>query len=63
MRAENGKLESNIVQFFSEAELDELKRRFDVHDGDVLIMVADPPTALSPPRWGSCVCIWPTVWD
>ncbi|HNQ64412.1 MAG TPA: aspartate--tRNA ligase [Smithella sp.] len=42
MRAENGKLESNIVQFFSEAELDELKRRFDVHDGDVLIMVADP---------------------
>ena len=42
MRAENGKLESNIVQFFSEAELDELKRRFDVHEGDVLIMVADP---------------------
>lgn len=42
MRAENGKLESNIVQFFSTAELDELKRRFDVHDGDVLIMVADP---------------------
>ena len=42
MRAENGKLESNIVQFFSEAELDELKRRFDVHDDDVLIMVADP---------------------
>jgi aspartyl-tRNA synthetase len=42
MRAENGKLESNIVQFFSEAELTELKRRFDVRDGDVLIMVADP---------------------
>ncbi len=42
LRAENGHLESNKVQFFSEAELDELKRRFDVHDGDVLIMVADP---------------------
>ena len=46
MRAENGKLESNIVQFFSEAELSELKRRFDVHDGDVLIMVADPSSVL-----------------
>jgi len=45
MRAENGRLESNIVQFFSEAELGELKRRFDVHDGDVLIMVADPSYA------------------
>lgn len=46
MRAEKGKLESNIVQFFSEAELNELKRRFDVHDGDVLIMVADPSAAI-----------------
>jgi len=46
MRAENGKLESNIVQFFSEAELNELKRRFDMHNGDVLIMVADPSSAL-----------------
>lgn len=42
MRAENGRLESNIVQFFTETELDELRRRFDVTDGDVLIMVADP---------------------
>ena len=41
MRAENGKLESNIVQFFSEQELDELRRRFKVEDGDVLIMIAD----------------------
>ncbi|ESP62782.1 Aspartyl-tRNA synthetase [Smithella sp. ME-1] len=46
MRAEKGKLESNIVQFFSEAELNELNRRFDVHDGDVLIMVADPSAAI-----------------
>ncbi|HRR34154.1 MAG TPA: aspartate--tRNA ligase [Kiritimatiellia bacterium] len=42
MRAENGALESNIVQFFSAQELDELRRRFEVEDGDVLIMVADP---------------------
>ncbi len=42
MRAEEGRLESNIVQFFSEAELNGLKKRFNVEDGDVLIMVADP---------------------
>jgi len=41
MRAEGGKLESNIVQFFSADELDELKKRFAVEDGDVLIMIAD----------------------
>ncbi len=42
MRAEGGKLESNIVQFFSHEEQDELKRRFQVEDNDVLIMIADP---------------------
>ena len=42
MRAENGALESNIVQFFSAQELEELRQRFAVEDGDVLIMVADP---------------------
>ena len=41
MRAENGKLESNIVQFFNSGELEELWKRFDVTDGDVLIMIAD----------------------
>ncbi len=41
MRAENGELESNIVQFFSREELGGLKQRFGVEDGDVLIMVAD----------------------
>jgi len=46
MRAEGGKLESNIVQFFSAAELNELKKRFEVQDGDVLIMVADPSYAI-----------------
>jgi aspartyl-tRNA synthetase len=42
MRAEGGRLESNIVQFFSVKEQEELKRRFDVEDGDVLILIADP---------------------
>lgn len=42
MRAEGGALESNIVQYFSERELAELRERFGVEDGDVLIMVADP---------------------
>jgi len=42
MRAEGGRLESNIVQFFSETELAGLQKRFDLQDGDVLIMVADP---------------------
>ncbi len=46
MRAEGGKLESNIVQFFSAAELNELKKRFEVQDGDVLIMVADSSYAI-----------------
>ena len=42
MRAEGGRLESNIVQFFSNKELEGLKQRFAVEDGDVIIMVADP---------------------
>lgn len=46
MRAEDGKLESNIVQFFSSRELEELRQRFDVTDGDVLIMIADPSYAV-----------------
>ncbi|MDD5495238.1 MAG: aspartate--tRNA ligase [Dehalococcoidia bacterium] len=46
MRAENGKLESNIVQFFSSQELEELRKRFGVADGDVLIMIADPSYAV-----------------
>jgi len=41
MKLLNGRLQSNIVQFFSEAEQDGLKKRFDARDGDVLIMVAD----------------------
>jgi aspartyl-tRNA synthetase len=46
MRAEHGKLESNIVQFFSSQELEELREKFDVADGDVLIMIADPSYAI-----------------
>ncbi len=45
MRAEHGRLESNIVQFMSPAEQEELRRRFEVADGDVLIMIADPSYA------------------
>ena len=41
MKATGGKLESNVVQFFSESEQDRLKERFQLTDGDVLIMVAD----------------------
>jgi aspartyl-tRNA synthetase len=42
MRVEGGRFESNIVQYFSPAELDGLRQRFGAADGDVLIMVADP---------------------
>jgi aspartyl-tRNA synthetase len=46
MRAEGGKLESNIVQFFSSREQADLREKFDVADGDVLIMIADPSSAI-----------------
>jgi aspartyl-tRNA synthetase len=46
MRAEHGRLESNIVQFFSTQELEELQKRFDVAEGDVLIMIADTSYAI-----------------
>ncbi len=41
MKLLNGRLQSNIVQFFSEEEQNGLKERFNAKDGDVLIMVAD----------------------
>jgi len=41
MKVVNGGLESNIVQFFRKTEQDGLRKRFNAHDGDVLIMVAD----------------------
>jgi aspartyl-tRNA synthetase len=41
MKVANGRLESNIVQFFSETEQGNLRDRFGTGDGDVLIMIAD----------------------
>jgi aspartyl-tRNA synthetase len=42
MKVADGRLESNIVQFFSETEQERLKDRFHAQDGDVLILIADP---------------------
>ncbi|OPL12793.1 MAG: aspartyl-tRNA amidotransferase [delta proteobacterium MLS_D] len=42
MRVTDGKLDSNIVQFFSDKEREEIMRRFDARDGDVIVMIADP---------------------
>jgi aspartyl-tRNA synthetase len=42
MKVTDGKLDSNIVQFFGENEQRGLLDRFDGQEGDVLIMVADP---------------------
>jgi aspartyl-tRNA synthetase len=41
MKVADGRLESNIVQFFSEIEQGHLKDRFHADDGDLLIMIAD----------------------
>jgi aspartyl-tRNA synthetase len=41
MRAEGGNFDSNIVQYFSQEEQAALRKKFDVADGDVLIMIAD----------------------
>ncbi|MBN1829695.1 MAG: aspartate--tRNA ligase [Deltaproteobacteria bacterium] len=41
VRVADGRLESNIVQFFNEAEQQAIKERFQGEDGDVLIMIAD----------------------
>jgi len=42
MKVAKGRLDSNIVQFFSETEQHRIKDRFYADDGDVLIMIADP---------------------
>ena len=41
MKLIDGKLESNIVQFFSEDEQQQLIDRLGAQDGDVLVMIAD----------------------
>ena len=42
MRMTDGKLDSNIVQFFSQAEQAAVIDRFGCEDGDVLMIIADP---------------------
>jgi len=42
MRVLDSGLESNIVQFFSEREQNEILKRFDAEKGDVILMIADP---------------------
>ncbi|WP_054031877.1 aspartate--tRNA ligase [Desulfatitalea tepidiphila] len=46
MRVMDGGLESNIVQFFSEAERMGILERFDAKPGDVILMIADPSWSL-----------------
>ena len=46
MRVVGGGLESNIVQFFSEAEQRAIVERFGAEDGDVVLMIADPSYSL-----------------
>jgi aspartyl-tRNA synthetase len=41
MRVMDGRLESNIVQFFSLEEQNRIMNRFEAEDGDVLLMIAD----------------------
>jgi len=45
MKVVNGKLESNIIQFFSEAEQKKLINRMNAEDGDVLVFIADKQKA------------------
>ncbi|MBW2029888.1 MAG: aspartate--tRNA ligase [Deltaproteobacteria bacterium] len=52
MKLVGGNLESNIVQFFSQKELDKLKQGFGARDGDVILMIAD----LSPDVVNRALC-------
>ncbi len=45
MKMANGKLESNIVQFFSDEEQNSLIRQMGAEDGDVIILIADQSPA------------------
>ncbi len=45
MKVETGRLQSNIVQFFSPVEQTGLIQRFQAVDGDVLMMIADTAAA------------------
>lgn len=46
MRVLEGGLESNIVQFFSDRERNEILRRFKAENGDVILLIADPSWSL-----------------
>jgi aspartyl-tRNA synthetase len=46
MKVKEGKLHSNIVQFFTEAEQEAVIRCFNAEDGDVLMMIADQSVQL-----------------
>jgi aspartyl-tRNA synthetase len=46
MKVVGGRLESNIVQFFSHSEQHEIVRRFCTEEGDVIMMIADTSLAL-----------------
>jgi aspartyl-tRNA synthetase len=46
MKVFGGRLESNIVQFFSQGEQHEIIRRFCAQEGDVIMMIADISLAL-----------------
>jgi aspartyl-tRNA synthetase len=41
MRMVNGELESNIAQFFTKNELEDLKNLFEAKDGNVIVLVAE----------------------
>ncbi|MBM4324834.1 MAG: aspartate--tRNA ligase, partial [Deltaproteobacteria bacterium] len=46
MRVVDGGLDSNIVQFFSDYERQEMIKRFEATNGDVILMIADPSWSL-----------------
>lgn len=46
MKVTDGGLESNIVQFFSDHERNEILNRFEATNGDVILMIADPSWSL-----------------
>lgn len=52
MKLVDGKLQSNIVQFFSQREQEGLIGRFSAEEGDVILMIAD----LSPDLVNSVLC-------
>ena len=41
MKVSDGKLQSNIAQFFSQSELEAIQSRFGAAEGDVIVMIAD----------------------